>query len=90
MLSFRAYFGGKPIQINSWYRDPVSNRRAGGASRSRHLVGDAVDFVVTGIHPQEVNKRLESWWGSKGGLASASCFTHIDTRGCRARWTYGF
>ena len=90
MEEVRVYLGGKPIQINSWYRDPVTNRNVGGASKSRHLSGDAVDFVVIGIHPQEVNKRLENWWGNKGGLASASCFTHIDARGCKARWNYGF
>lgn len=90
MEEVRAYLGGKPIQINSWYRDPVSNGLCNGAPQSRHLSGDAVDFVVIGIDPQEVNKRLESWWGNKGGLASASCFTHIDARGCKARWNYGF
>lgn len=90
MEEVREYLGNRPITINSWYRDPVSNRKAGGATRSRHLVGDAVDFVVQGISPPEVNRRLESWWGSRGGLASASCFTHIDVRGYRARWSYGF
>lgn len=90
MEEVREYLGARPITVNSWYRDPVSNRRAGGASRSRHLVGDAVDFVVQGISPPEVNRRLEPWWNNRGGLASASCFTHIDTRGHRARWSYGF
>jgi len=90
MEDVRAHLGGHPIQVNSWYRDPVTNKRVGGASKSRHLVGDAVDFVVDGIPPMEVNNRLEAWWGNKGGLASASSFTHLDTRGYRARWTYGF
>ena len=26
--------------------------------------------------------------GQKGGLASATSFTHIDVRGYRARWSY--
>lgn len=90
MQEVREFVGAKPITVNSWYRDPVSNRKAGGASRSRHLVGDAVDFVVAGIAPPKVNQMLDSWWGSRGGLASASCFTHIDVRGYRARWNYGF
>ena len=89
MQEVRAHLGDRPITINSWYRDPVTNRRVGGASRSRHLVGDAVDFRVSGISPHDVNRRLEAWWGSRGGLASASSFTHIDARGYRARWTYG-
>ncbi|MFP4338653.1 MAG: D-Ala-D-Ala carboxypeptidase family metallohydrolase [Halothece sp.] len=90
MEEVRERFGDRPITINSWYRDPVTNRKVGGAIRSRHLVGDAVDFVVKGIPPRQVNQALESWWGDRGGLASASSFTHIDCRGFRARWSYGF
>ncbi|NEO35989.1 MAG: DUF882 domain-containing protein [Moorea sp. SIOASIH] len=90
MEEVREYFGNRPIVVNSWYRDPVTNRKVGGATRSRHLSGDAVDFVVEGISPMSVNKRLDSWWGSRGGLASGSCFTHIDARGHRVRWRYGF
>ena len=90
MEEAREYLGSRPITVNSWYRDPATNRRIGGARFSRHLSGDAVDFVVKGISPPEVNRRLESWWGRKGGLASASVFTHIDGRGYRARWSYGF
>ncbi|MBD2100837.1 D-Ala-D-Ala carboxypeptidase family metallohydrolase [Leptolyngbya sp. FACHB-261] len=85
----RDYLGEKPVRVNSWYRDPANNKRVGGARDSRHLYGDAVDFTVQGIHPSEVHRRLHNWWGSKGGLASASNFTHIDARGYRARWTYG-
>lgn len=90
MEEVREFLGAKPITINSWYRDPASNRAAGGATRSRHLVGDAIDFVVAGIPPAKVNQMLEPWWGNRGGVASASCFTHIDARGYRARWSYGF
>lgn len=90
MEEVRTKFGGKPITVNSWYRDPATNRRVGGASRSRHLVGDAVDFTVEGMIPQEVQRQLDPWWGARGGLASASSFTHIDKRNYRARWQYGF
>jgi hypothetical protein len=90
MEEVRDYMGGKSITINSWYRDPASNRAAGGATKSRHLSGDAVDFVVNGVHPKETHRRLEPWWGSRGGIASASCFTHLDCRGSAARWSYGF
>ncbi|MEM6252433.1 MAG: D-Ala-D-Ala carboxypeptidase family metallohydrolase [Cyanobacteria bacterium P01_D01_bin.156] len=90
MEEVRELLGNRPITVNSWYRDPTSNRRAGGASRSRHLSGDAIDFVVKGISPPQVNRQLEPWWGNRGGLASASVFTHLDARGYRARWSYGF
>ncbi|MGF1537519.1 MAG: D-Ala-D-Ala carboxypeptidase family metallohydrolase [Elainellaceae cyanobacterium] len=85
----RAMFGDRPILVTSWYRDPTTNRRVGGARKSRHLTGGAVDFKISGVSPSEVQRRLDPWWGSKGGLASASTFTHIDNRGYRARWRYG-
>ncbi|NET54332.1 MAG: DUF882 domain-containing protein, partial [Merismopedia sp. SIO2A8] len=88
MQDIRELFGDRPIKVTSWYRDPVSNRRVGGASRSRHLTGGAVDFYVSGVSPAEVQQRLGPWWGSQGGLASAAGFTHIDNRGYRARWRY--
>jgi hypothetical protein len=90
MEEVRDRLGGKPIKINSWYRDPVTNKRVGGARRSRHLVGDAVDFVLPGTHPYDIYDKLNGWWGSRGGLASATVFTHIDARGYYARWSYGF
>ena len=90
MDEVRKQVGGRSITVNSWYRDPVSNRRCGGASQSRHLQGDAVDFVVQGMHPYDVNRKLNGWWGGRGGLASASVFTHIDARGWGSRWSYGF
>ena len=90
MEEVRSRLGDRPIRINSWYRDPVSNRRVGGAIYSRHLSGDAVDFVVIGLHAYTVYDRLNPWWGSQGGLASSSIFTHLDTRGHYARWSYGY
>ncbi|MGJ3252496.1 MAG: D-Ala-D-Ala carboxypeptidase family metallohydrolase [Elainellaceae cyanobacterium] len=89
MQEIRELYGNRPIKVTSWYRDPVTNRRVGGATSSRHLTGGAVDFRITGVSPSDVQKRLDSWWGGRGGLASASSFTHIDNRGYRARWRYG-
>ena len=90
MEEVRSRLGDRPIRVNSWYRDPATNRAVGGARYSRHLVGDAIDFVVIGVHAYTVYDRLNSWWGSQGGLASSSIFTHIDSRGYYARWSYGY
>jgi hypothetical protein len=88
MQNVKGLFGGAPIKVNSWYRDPVTNRRVGGASQSRHMVGDAVDFHIPGVSLKDVYDRLDPWWGSRGGLARGQGFVHIDGRGYRARWTY--
>ena len=90
MEEVRELVDNRSIIVTSWYRDPVSNKTVGGASRSRHLVGDAVDFIVDGMAPSNVHQLLEPWWGDRGGIASASSFTHIDARGYKARWSYGF
>ncbi len=90
MEEIHAMFDNHPIQIVSWYRDPATNLMVGGVNTSRHLKGDAVNFVVEGYHPHAVFSLLDPWWGNRGGLASASEFTHIDARGYRARWDYGF
>ena len=90
MEEVRSLLGNRPIRVNSWYRDPVTNRRVGGASRSRHLSGDALDFVVQGMSSSQVYAELNPWWGARGGLASSSVFTHIDARGYKARWSYGY
>lgn len=84
----RHKLGDRAITPISWYRDSVTNKRVGGASQSRHLQGDAVDFVVDGLHPHDVYCRLDGWWGSRGGLASGGGFCHVDLRGDRARWGY--
>ncbi|MEM9088555.1 MAG: D-Ala-D-Ala carboxypeptidase family metallohydrolase [Cyanobacteria bacterium P01_F01_bin.53] len=90
MEEVRSRLGDRPIRVNSWYRDPATNRAVGGSRYSRHMSGDAVDFVVIGVHSYTVYDRLNSWWGSQGGLASSSVFTHIDARGYYARWSYGY
>ena len=90
MQEIRLLLGDRPITITSWYRPPNVNRSVGGASQSRHLNGDGVDFAVPSIAAPEVFRRLDGWWGSRGGLASSRRyhFTHIDLRGVRARWDY--
>jgi zinc D-Ala-D-Ala carboxypeptidase len=46
MERIRAYLGGKPITIHSWYRSPELNRAVGGARASQHMRGEAVDFTA--------------------------------------------
>lgn len=81
-------FGDRPVFITSWYRTPKANAEIGGSSHSLHLTGGAVDFTISGISTAEAYRRLDPWWGSRGGLAYSRTFVHIDNRGYKARWTY--
>jgi hypothetical protein len=88
MDKVRKFLGSKPVRITSAYRDPVTNRRVGGARSSRHMAGDAVDFRVDGLGVIEVFRKLKGYHKS-GGLAVGNGFVHLDMRvGAPARWTY--
>lgn len=45
--SVRAFLGGRPIKVSSWYRSPELNSHPaiGGSKTSAHCHGWAVDFV---------------------------------------------
>jgi Peptidase M15 len=80
---------GRPFRITSWYRPPDINRRVGGASRSRHMVGDAIDFYCDGLTGNQLYRALDPWW--PGGLGRYKRFPnlgHIDARRYRARWLH--
>ena len=47
-----------PAKINSAYRNPVRNKKAGGRPESRHIYGDAVDIQTVAIgHEGPPNKK---------------------------------
>ncbi|HEY9820715.1 MAG TPA: D-Ala-D-Ala carboxypeptidase family metallohydrolase [Candidatus Sericytochromatia bacterium] len=78
---------GRPFMITSWSRSPSINSAVGGTSDSRHLIGDAIDFVCEGLTGNQLYWTLDPWW--PGGLARFINFPnlcHIDARSYRARW----
>jgi uncharacterized protein YcbK (DUF882 family) len=92
MEKLRTYFG-KPIVITSWLRVPSHNRRIGGASKSMHLTGLAVDFNVKGV-PFDKSQMTRLNKFHTGGLARADYnkdgwadFVHVDL-GKERTWTY--
>lgn len=78
---FREKFG-VPFRVTSWYRDPESNRRAGGVPNSLHLRGEALDFFPDSRFA-EIAAFLDSHW--EGGLGIYSGFMHVDL-GPKRRW----
>lgn len=86
LQKIRDHFG-KPLTINSAYRNASYNKKVGGVSNSQHTKGTASDIVVSGILPEEVAKYAEYLLGNKGGIGLYRSFVHVDTRAKRARWT---
>ena len=73
-----------PVTVNSTCRSKGHNRAVGGAPRSQHLTGNAVDFRVHG-NVRGVYAFLRSS-GSVGGLKHyGGGLFHIDT-GARRTW----
>lgn len=72
------------IKINSAYRCPEHNAAVGGEKNSMHMKGHATDIVVQGMTPNEVADACEHF----DGLGRYDTFTHIDSRGYKARWDF--
>ena len=51
---------GRPIVVSSGYRAPLVNRAVGGASSSQHVLGQAADITVPGMHVTELVARIRA------------------------------
>lgn len=94
LCEIREHFNA-PLIINSGYRCASHNAKIGGAAKSRHIIGDAVDFTIKGVKTIEVYRYCENLPNAdKLGLAikhskdAFKGFVHLDTRGFKARWVY--
>ena len=73
---------GSSIRITSAYRCPAHNSAVGGVSSSQHTKGTATDIQMSSMDPDEVADACEKF----DGLGRYDTFTHIDSRGSKARW----
>ncbi len=78
---------GRPVVVNSGYRCPTHNKKVGGAADSQHIHGKAADVVIQGLSIADQRKVWEKHFAN-GGIGYANTYTHVDTRGQKARWTY--
>src|SRR5688572_19901864 len=46
------------LSVTSGYRDPARNAKAGGAKGSQHMHGNAVDFNIAKLSPENRSKLL--------------------------------
>jgi uncharacterized protein YcbK (DUF882 family) len=74
------------IKINSGNRCLRHNIKVGGATRSKHLYGMAVDFIVNNVHSNEVADYLENKYPDWFGIGRYDNRTHLDSRVKPARW----
>ena len=86
---------GKPIRINSAYRNKEYNQAIGGVKTSQHILGKAADITIDTFTPDEVVSIIENMLTNEmlggfyiGGLGSYNTFTHIDIRDKKARWNF--
>lgn len=73
-----------PVTINSAYRCEKHNKSVGGASKSKHLFGQAADIKVSGVKPLKIAQYAESI-GVKG-IGLYDNFVHVDTREKQYLW----
>jgi|TARA_R100000084_G_C4648437_1_gene148162 uncharacterized protein YcbK (DUF882 family) len=93
LQTIRNHFG-KPIRVNSGYRDPDYNKRIGGATRSQHVEARAADLTPSVFSEHEldrlksvINELVASGKIPNGGIGSYNTFVHYDMRPSGpARW----
>jgi uncharacterized protein YcbK (DUF882 family) len=85
----RAKFG-KPVTINSGYRNKSYNRDLGSSDGSQHCQGTAADITIKGVTPRQIAVFAETLLPDGGGIGlyeyASGGFTHIDVRVKKARW----
>lgn len=74
----------RPVEITSAYRCEKHNKAVGGSTNSQHVKGTATDIKVKGLTPSQVADNCEDF----DGLGRYDSFTHLDSRGYKARWNF--
>lgn len=91
-LIYAARRSGIPMHIISGRRSYIANRDAGGASKSYHLAGDAVDVAIYGYERDDIpfqwwqqvgewaEQNLELFWGGRFMHSGSPDVNHFDAR----------
>ena len=76
------------VIIVSGYRCPEHNRKVGGASKSRHLKGDATDLRGELTYDEVKRLKLFGGIGTKGGMVTHVDSRYVSDKGRPVHWTY--
>ncbi|KQZ49697.1 hypothetical protein ASD54_12220 [Rhizobium sp. Root149] len=88
MVDAMVNLGLGDVGVNSGFRSPSANAAAGGASRSQHMGGNAIDLATKSLSVPDRERVLDAALsaGAKGiGLYDTGS-THFDTRSSPAFW----
>ena len=77
---------GKPVIINSAFRNDSYNNKIGGAKYSQHQYGKAADIRIDGVTPKDIASFAETLLVETGGIGIYNTFVHIDVRKIKSRW----
>jgi hypothetical protein len=77
---------GKPLRINSAYRNAAYNRAIGGAPASIHMRGGALDLSGSPVTLRRILREMRDEGLFKGGIGRYPTFTHVDVRGKNVDW----
>tara|TARA_R110000822_G_scaffold221946_1_gene355465 strand:- start:2089 stop:2475 length:387 start_codon:yes stop_codon:yes gene_type:complete len=79
------------LDLTNAYRCKEHNADVGGAVNSQHIKGKAADIKSSTIEPWDMATTVDDLMKSEkfklGGIGIYNTFTHVDTRGSRARWS---
>ena len=79
------------LDLTNAYRCKAHNADVGGSVNSQHLLGKAADIKSSYFTPSEIAKTTDDMMKNEtfkiGGIGIYNTFTHVDTRGSRARWS---
>jgi len=81
---------GESIHVNSGYRTPAYNKKAGGKTASQHLQAKAADITCKSKPPKQlaafIEKLISQGVLKLGGMGVYPGFVHVDIRAGKARW----
>ena len=79
---------GRPLILTSALRCPFWNAHIGGAEKSMHMRGKAVDIKVADLNEARALHALAESLGFGGvEISKAKLFVHVDT-GPKRQWAY--